>query len=343
MKHAFYKLMVPMLALLLLASTSGYAQENRTGTNAASELLIPVGARYIGMSGAPLATVSGVDAIYYNPAGLAHSEGNAEAMFSSMRYFADINVNYVAVAANFSGFGSLAFSVKSLDIGDINITTVDAPDGTGAIFTPQFVTVGLTYAKALSDRVSVGASSYIVTETIDRANASTVAFDFGVQYRGVSRFKGLSLGVAVKHVGPAMQYGGTGLLARADREGDDRPSTQYQLVAQTDELPATLEMGISYVYDIDENNKLDISTMYQDNNFSDDVATLGVEYLYNDMLFVRFGYSAATAASERYNYGPSFGAGFHYNVNNLDLRIDYAWRQVEYFDSSNIITIGLGF
>ncbi len=343
MKHAFYKLMVPMLAFLLLASSSGFAQENRTGTNAASELLIPVGARYMAMGSAPLATVSGVDAIYYNPAGLAISSENADAMFSSMKYFADINVNYVAVSANFGGFGSLGFSVKSLDIGDIPITTVDAPDGTGAIFAPQFVTVGLTYAKALSDRVSVGATTYLVTETLDRANASTVAFDFGVQYRGVDRLKGLALGVAIKHVGPAMQYGGTGLLAPADREGDDRPSTQYQLVAQTDELPATLEMGVSYVYDIDEKSKLDISTMYQDNNFSDDVASLGLEYAYDNMLFIRFGYNAATAASERYIYGATVGAGFNYSINNLDLRLDYAWRQLDVFNSSNVFTLGLGF
>jgi hypothetical protein len=148
MKRIFYKLLVPCLALLLLISVDGIAQEKRIGTNAASELLIPVGARYIAMGGASLAMVKGVEAIFWNPAGLARADYTASATFSRMTYIADMNLNYVAVAAKFGGLGSIGFSIKALDIGDILVTTEEFPDGTGATFSPQFIVGALTYSRS---------------------------------------------------------------------------------------------------------------------------------------------------------------------------------------------------
>lgn len=348
MKHSFHRFVVTLLALLLVASAVGVAQESRTGTNAASELLIPVAARYIGMSGAPLAVVSGIDAIYYNPAGLSASDKTAYGMFSQMRYIADINVNYAAASINFEGIGSVGFSIKSLDIGDIPITTVDAPDGTGASFAPQFITVGLTYSRALSDRVYVGTTANLISETMDRVSANGFAFDFGVQYRGVGDIEGLSLGLAIKNVGPALQYGGTGLLYQGQLNDVDRLTSPYKLEAAKDELPSTLEFGLNYSISIDEMSKLDVAGLYQDQNFQDDIGTVGVEYAYDKMLFARFGYSMAPNAKDSndeaaYNYGFTLGAGVNLNVNSVDVRVDYAFRQNEFFDANNVFSLVLGF
>lgn len=73
-----------------------------------------------------------------------------------MNYIADIGVQFGAVGVNFEEFGSIAFSIKSLSVGDIIKTTVENPDGTGQTFAPQYSTIGLSYSKMLSDRVSVG-------------------------------------------------------------------------------------------------------------------------------------------------------------------------------------------
>src|ERR1051326_5723690 len=111
-----------LFVLILVVASLGYAGgTNRAGTNAAPELLIPVGARDIAMGGASVATSAGIDAIYWNPAGLARSTFGASAMFSHMSYIADIPVNYFAVGATFEGFGSLGFSLKSIGIGDIAV------------------------------------------------------------------------------------------------------------------------------------------------------------------------------------------------------------------------------
>ncbi|MFQ6113862.1 MAG: PorV/PorQ family protein [bacterium] len=353
MKRIFYKLLVPCLVLLLLTSVNGIAQEKRVGTNAASELLIPVGARYIAMGGASLALVKGVEAIYWNPAGLTLSDYTADAMFSHMSYIADMKLNYVAVAAKFGGLGSLGFSIKSLDIGDIVVTTEEFPDGTGALFSPQFIVGGLTYSRALSDRVSVGATLNVISEDIERVSARSFAFDIGVQYRNLANINGLNVAVVVKNIGPSMKYSGTGLLRRADAQNVDRSPGPLAVEAQRDELPSVLEIGASYTFTMGENSKINVMGLFQDNNFTDDVARLGAEYDFNDLFFVRAGYSLAPDAADEdlttfegqnsYIYGLTLGAGIHYDFPKIAVTIDYAYRDVDFFESNNVFQIRLGF
>src|SRR5512146_514317 len=143
-----------LLLLALTASPADAGSGNRTGTNGASELLIPVGARYIGMGGTGIATATGVEALYWNPAGVARMTNSVGVYVSHMSYIADIGVDYGAVAANIENFGVVSLALKSLSIGDIPVTTTQNPDGTGQKFTPQFFTLGVTYSRRLSDRVS---------------------------------------------------------------------------------------------------------------------------------------------------------------------------------------------
>ncbi len=159
MKSLFFKTAVLCLALVFLVSVNGLAQETRIGTNAASQLLIPVGARHIAMGGANLATVAGAEAIFWNPAGVALSDYTADVMFSHMTHIADININYVALAVKFGDFGTVGFNVKAMDIGDIIVTSEVAPDGTGALLSPQFITGGLTYSRKLTDTIAFGGPS----------------------------------------------------------------------------------------------------------------------------------------------------------------------------------------
>jgi hypothetical protein len=346
---------LPVVALLLALSSPLLAQNNdpdgerRSGTNAASELSIPVGARYIGMGGASVATANGLEALYWNPAGLAQSSRNANAMFSHMKHIADINVNYLAVSAAFGGFGTLGVSVKAMDIGDILVTTEDAPDGTGALITPQFIIAGLTYSRALSDRVGVGATLNIISETIDRVSASGYGFNFGVQYRDLMAINGLSLGVALRNIGPSMQYGGTGLLRNADATDVARGASPYQVVAGKDELPSALEIGFGYKLPMGERNQINLTATYQDNNFDDDATRAGAEYVLNQTLFLRAGYSGALGAGNdptgesRHIYGATLGAGFQSNLGGVEVNLDYAFRQVEFFDNSNVFSLRLGF
>lgn len=344
MKSRFFTTAVLCLTLLLVLGGSGIAQEQRIGTNSASELLIPVGARYISMGGAPVATVQGVDAIFWNPAGLARSNYTADVTFSHMSHLADINVNYAALGIKFGGLGTFGFSIKALDIGDIVVTSEVAPDGTGALLSPQFITAGLTYSRALTDRISVGGTVNFISETFERVSASGVAVDIGVQYRDLASVNGLSLAVTVKNLGPSMQFSGSGLLNNAQLDNVDRGSTPLLVQAQKDELPSYIIIGASYKMDLGETSSLELVSSFQDNNFQDDTGQFGAEYNYNDLFYARGGYQVSPdAADDGQIYGLSLGAGLHYDFPNIGITVDYAYRDVDFFDASNVFSIKLGF
>jgi hypothetical protein len=345
-----FKLITYMVILTLVLSAQVFAAgSNRAGTNAASELLIPVGARYIAMGGASAASVIGLDALYWNPAGLARMPSMAAGMFSNMSYIADIGVSYAAVGVKFGELGSVGLSFKTLGFGDIAITTEDFPDGTGALFTPQFMTVGLSYSRSLTDRVSVGATAKIISESMDRVSATGFAFDIGAQYQNLGDINGLSIGVVIKNLGPAMTYSGNGLLRRADPLDVTRSTSYYQVVAGADELPSTMEIGLGYALNLSESNKVGVETHFVNNNFDDDFTRMGLEYNFNNMVFLRGGYGLSMNKSEDVTgesasiFGLTLGAGIKHSFSGITLGIDYAYRAVNYFDANNVFSLELSF
>lgn len=335
-----------LVLLVALVATIGYAGAgNRTGTSGAAELLIPVGTRDIAMGGASISTASGIDALFWNPAGVARMKNSAGLYVSHMNYIADIGVDYGAVSANFEGLGILSLSIKSLSIGDIIRTTTQNPDGTGQTFRPQFFTVGLTYSRQLSDRIAVGVTTNLISERMADVSASGVAFNVGVTYDNLGSVDGLSMGVVVKNIGPQMKFDGTGLLAQASVAGQNRPPQFYQIEAASFELPSTIEFGLGYRRSFSGDNSVLLSSGFQNNNFSDDEYKVGAEYAYQDILFIRGGYNFAQKESEerQFIYGPAFGAGIHYAVGSIDVAFDYAFRKVAVFDNNHIFSVKLGF
>lgn len=335
------------VALGVIGDTT-FAQNKRVGTAAAPELLIPVGARDLALGGASLANTSGIDAIYWNPAGLGRMTRDAEGMFSTMSYIADIGVSYGAVAGRFGEFGVLGLSIKSLDFGDIPLTTQDDPDGVGGkFFSPTYFTLGVTYSRQLTDRISAGATFKLISETIDRVSASGVAFDFGVQYQGVVGVSGLQLGVTIKNIGPQMKFDGPGLLRPAVASGGQRPEQPYKSEAASFELPSVVEIGLGYAGAAAENVSYSVNGSFTNNNLYFDEYRVGGELGYtmeSVRLFGRVGTAMFPDAPENENiFGLTAGAGITYMTGGVDLTLDFAYRQVEFFDANTVVALKVGF
>lgn len=343
MKNIFRSIII--VFTLLLALDAVYAGGgNRTGTGGAAQLLIPVGPRGIAMGESNVATSFGVEALFWNPAGVAKLNGSAGLMFSHMSYIADIGVEYGAVSANFEGFGIVSLSIKSLSIGEIAVTTTQNPDGTGDTFTPQMLTAGLSYSRQLTERISVGLTANLVTETLGEVSASGVAFNVGVIYDNLADVNGLSIGIVMKNIGPQMQYDGSGLLTEAEVSSYNRPPGFLKIESAPFELPSTFEIGLGYKPVLDEMNSLQISGAFQNNNFSGDEYKIGAEYGYNNTFFARVGYQMAPQLeSANYLYGFTAGAGINYQLEGIALRVDYAFREAQYFDGNHIFALSLGF
>lgn len=314
----------------------------RKGTNGAEELLIPVGARGIATGGAFLSTLTGLESIYYNPAGLDISK-RTEAMFSYMTYIADINISYLAVGTSLGDFGSFAFSFKSLDVGNIPVTTNDQPDGTGSTYSPGFITVGLTYSKVLTDRVSIGTNFKLLSETIGNTSASGFAIDAGVQYKFTDQ---IFLGATVKNIGSNMVFSGQDLRQRSNIKGSQpgSPTGMFEAVAESFQIPSYFELSLAYSLNFDEENDLMFGSAFTANNSLEDKLHFGLEYSFMNNFFVRGGYSFLMENTDESIYGFTAGAGVNYDFSDIGVSFDYAYRDVKEFPTSNhIFTVKLSF
>jgi hypothetical protein len=347
MKNTLMRSVLCLLLAVSIVAVADAANGSRIGTAGAQELLIPVGARGIAIGGSSMVFSSGVDAIYWNPAGLGRMTSSVEGMVSSMNYIADLNIVYGALGVQAGEFGTLGFSVKSISFGSIPVTTVEFPDGTGEKYSPTFITLGATYGKSVTDRISVGVTANLVSERILAMSATGAAFNVGIQYQNLGT-QGLDLGIAVKNIGTNMQFAGSNFLQKAAATTGLRGTQFYNIEAASSEMPSSLEIGIGYTHKIDDKNMAKVGGMFRNNNYSEDEYNLGAEYTFDNIFFVRGGYTLPGQATKdvlaqrEYLYDLTLGLGVHYNTGGLDLSFDYAYRHMKYFDASNVVTLKVG-
>ncbi len=322
-------------AVLLLSSQALAGSSDRIGTAGAQELRIPVGSRSVALGGAVIADVSGAEAVYWNPAGVA-SMNKTEAVFSHLEYIADIKLNYFAAMTHLGSFGNLGISAKILSVGDIVHRTTDNPQGDGEIFSPTFSVIGLTYARQLTDRVSFGATTMYISEKIRQEQASGVAFDFGFQY--APGWRGLRLGATIKNLGPNMKFDGPGFESVINQPNPNEPMKSEPAPF---ELPSWVNFGVSYdIYNY-ENNRLMAQGVFQSNNFSQDEFKFGAEYAFRDMFFLRGGIAASN--QNEYIYGPAAGAGLKLKMGGTDITVDYSWAKTDFFKDNQVFTVKFAF
>jgi hypothetical protein len=336
MRVARYAL-VAVLAMCLAAPAFA-ANTRRTGTAGAQELRIPVSARGVALGDGYIADVGGVEAIYYNPAGMANV-GGIEAYFSHLEYIADMDKNYIAAVTK-TRFGTIGVSVDVLSIGDIEETTEEQPEGTGRIFSPNFSVVGLSYSRFLTDAVSVGGTAKYISERILEESASGLAFDIGVQYR--PGWRSLRFGFLLKNFGPDMKFDGDDFES-FHQTGDNPQSSPRALGTESSpfELPSVFQLGVAYTFHETGQNRVDGFGNFVSQNFEADQWQFGAEYNYGETFALRAGFLATDDEDFLYANSFSFGAGVGIPLSaDTNLKIDYALRTVDsYFEDNQILSL----
>ena len=320
-----------VLAAALGAAPALAGSPERMGTSGADELRMAVGVRSIGLGSANSGAVAGVEALFYNPAGLALAASPTEVMFSHSRMIADMDLNYVAVAQRMGKVGTLGISVKTLGIGDIERTTETAPDGTGEIFSPTFAVIGVSFAREITDRVVFGGTMTYLSERILQESARGIAFDFGFQYD--TDYRGLRFGMAMKNVGPAAQYTGSDFERLQQIEGDDPTAANRALSSSSAafELPTYFQFGLSYPALRGPQGTLTVHGLYTSNSFTVDEGRVGGEYVYRKDYALRAGYKLSTDGNDLFGF--TYGAGIRVGMGASHLWLDYAGESVsQYFD-----------
>lgn len=339
-----------LAALLALAVSSAWAgSDERKGTSGASELQIPVGARGSAIGGSVASDIVGAEAIYWNPAGIAGQEGT-EALFSHTAYFADMKVNYVALTAPGGALGTLGFNVKVLSIGDIHVTTEQAPDGTGEVVQPTFTVLGASWARAFTDRVRFGGTVNFVNERLLDMTANGVAVDLGVQYD--TGWNGLRIGMVMKNFGNSMAFNGSGLDVNIVPPGSDPSSSNRTVRFSTAsfEMPSYFTLAASYNAWQQGPSRFQLMGAFQNNNFGGDTFNGGAEWVYKNQFALRgswFGTMTSTrdaltgedsmsfeSGDDVYS-GYAFGAGANLKTGTASLGVDFTIRPVrDFFDDT---------
>jgi len=346
-----------LLALLAGAATPAWAGSiGRVGTDGAPELQIPVGPRGTALGGAVVGDVTGAEALFWNPAGLGLLQ-HTEVLFSHTQYFADMRLNYAAIATNLGGFGSLGFAAKVLSVGDVVVTTENAPDGTGEIATPTFTVLGVTWAKQFTDRVVFGATANAVNEHIINMSANGVAFDLGFQY--LTGWHGLRLGAVMKNFGPTMAFSGSGgEVSLTPTDGDPSATSRIFTTENASfELPSYFTLAASYDLYSAPAYRVTALGAFQNNNFGGDAIRGGLEWSYRDYFALRGSYygtfvgtvdQSTGAESQTFEGGDdlytgiALGAGAKLRTGDSGrLGVDFTWRPVRQGLFDDIIDVGL--
>ncbi len=330
-------------ALLGFGVQDAAAQDDRAGTQAMEELLVPATPRTISLGSAitgGLSNMSGVEAAQSNPAAILVGT-NTGAMFSRTDYVADIGINYGGVSQRF-GANSIALTLLAWDYGDIERTTEANPNADPDLtYSATAFAFGATYARQFTDRIGAGFTLKALGRKIDEVNSSGVAFDAGITY--AVEESGLRFGVSLKNLGPDMSFAGTGLNRGVDVDG---PTGEQPVAGEirdlSAQLPSTLNFGASYTRQFSGDLSLSALANFQSYSYDLDRYSGGIEVGYANLLYARGGIDLSSEPDQDMWQGWSIGAGLNIDLQSTALRVDYAFRPSDVFSNVNVFSVSLG-
>ncbi len=342
-------ILLVLLTVGVLPSWAQLSQENgatrtitKTGTTAAQFLKLGVGSRAISMGGAFVAEANDLSSLYWNPAGLARMNGSA-VQLSHTQYLADIDYNYAAFGLNLGNLGTLAASLLYLDSGDMAVRTTTEPEGTGERFSKQDFAVQVSYARALTDRFSIGSTIKFIREKIWHSTASATAFDVGVLF--TTPYERLRLGAAMTNFGPKMQMSGRDIIFSTDPAPDQEGNVEIvnsEFLMDRHPLPLMFRVGLAWDALLTEDYRLVLLTDAAHPNDNSEYLNLGSELSVRDLIALRVGYRNLFETDGE--QGLTFGGGLNVRIDrSVRIRIDYAYADFGRLEQTHWYTFNLHF
>lgn len=350
-----------ILSIILSASTALFAgNPDRIGQAGATQLNINGWGRSSGWGWAAVSSTKGLESIYNNIGGLAYTP-KTEIIFSRTAWLmgSDININTFGFAQNLGGNGVLGVSIMSYDMGDIQITTNDQPDGGLGTYKPSFTNITAAFSKQFTREISGGVGFKIFSESSTNVKAQGVGLDAGIQYITTFRDKqklkknDVKFGVSLKNIGPDARYSGDGLSVKLLNPITEIESTVNQRSSEFN-LPTLMNISASYDMRLDKNDetyfhRLTPAFTFTNHAFATNQFTTGLEYGYKEMFQLRAGY-AYEKGGFQYNTSTNASTGimggftFELPVNKdseTTFALDYSYRHSNPFGGSHSFGVRL--
>ncbi len=275
----------------------------RSASEGAEFLLLPIGARAVGMGGAVTGLRGTGELVMWNPAGVAGLD-KTRLLFNHSEGGFDTRSEVLAVLWPTGSLGTLAATYYLVDYGELASTNVEgAVQGTINFRNQEFL---LSYATRVVGSLEAGVN-YKIIQLIFRCDGvcaeqgsftrTTHAVDLGLLY---DRPAGLpvTVGGAIRHLGFALQG-----------------------AAEEDPLPTRVRMGVAYQplasFAGDSTFALSVALDVEDEwrDLGRPDLMVGSELGFAQQFFVRGGYSFLSSGLG----GPALGLGVTYDWFYLDL------------------------
>jgi len=280
-------------ALVILRCYDFALAENAAGTSAYQFLELGVGARPSAMGEAFSAVSGDVNAVYWNPAGLAGLE-RPELSMTHALWLQDITYSNIVYGRPALG-GIVGAAINRLATGNIQ-----KADNTGTRLAESYGmsdTMGLVSYTREWRRFSFGANLKYILSRIEDENSHSYAADMGALYSGLRPWgRKLSLGLSLQNAGTKAKY-----------------------VAEKNSLPVIIRAGCSMEIFRDLLVASDLIRVESDTDLH-----AGMEYsraIGSLVLTARGGYKDDTVKELGSLSGLTAGLGIKWS----DYQLDYAW------------------
>ncbi len=319
---------VLVIFTISVASSFLYSSQKKLAQTGFQFLSVGSDARGGALGDAMTTVEMGSSSLFFNPAGMTRMGGFFYAAVSQNSWIADIKHNSYSIAISPSGgrYGVFGLTAMSIDYGEIQGTMVWGNEQ-GYIETdilkPSAFALGLGYAKALTDKFSVGGQVKYTGQQLGKSVipvgdslevkknlAFATAFDFGTIYH--TGFKSLAFGMSIRNFSNEIKF---------EKEG-------FQ-------LPLTFRIGISMdVLDLLD-NRLDSQSLLvsidavHPRSYPEQL-NMGIEYRLMNCLSVRCGYMFN---SDERNMAFGFG------IEKFGAVVDYAYTPFGVFDNVQRFTL----
>lgn len=280
-------------AALLLALGAAFPAA-RAQSDTALFLLLPVGARTLGQGQATVASETGTEAVWANPASLARLTTRETAIHHSTTLA--VTGDAITFVAPARALGVVGISVNIYNFGDQQVTEDPNQPPVGLLL-PRNIVYAVTWARGLGSHLNAGINYKLVQARIDCTgqcgdigigSGTASAFDIGAQYRPTGNVP-LTLGVAVRNVGGDL------------RATPDEPPAK---------LPRRVQIGASYRLRFIDSYLADMDVrvageMDSAPTFEEPGLRFGTAIVYQNRVHLRAGWGTADTESS----GPSVGFG----------------------------------
>ena len=341
--------------LKLLIMVSLIFAQNNVATTSAAFLEIGPGARSLGMGSAYVSVANDASSLYWNPAGIVNvSRPEVQSFYTP--WLVETQYYYNTAVVPLGSYGNLGFSFTAITMDEMIVRTVQDPEPSdyGQKFDAGNISMGIAYAKKLTDRFSFGFQTKFIQESIWQMNAQGFAVDIGTLF--ITK-RDLRIGMSVSNFGGKLGMEGNNTLVDIDVDENiygNNDRIDGNLGTAKWPLPLMFRFGISREFTFASNMKclFAVDAIHPNNN--PEYLNIGLEYSAMDMVFLRVGKShtfyqlSFQENNQNIGIGPeqglSFGAGVKYQIpRGPMINIDYVFTDFGIFNNIEGYSISFTF